>query len=200
MHDFDERNRALQEILRKAASTTLPDLSLDRQEHFGKVAVAELFRLSSMAKYLDELPMAPKLSAKTRTAQMFGDVQNIISIYNQPAIWREIVNTFSEIRYLLAESRAYREQEASCPDLLDSLSLHLHRRKMQSFDWAIVKLCTMLCASLSVRSLSDGKRISVSAMPASAARRYAISGIPNMPASSTFENDRSMASSYPTLR
>jgi hypothetical protein len=130
-------------LLRRAICAILPELSLGREEYFGKVAAAELIGLSAMAKYLEELPAVPKPSAQTRTAQMFGDVQNIISMYNQPAIWREIVNTFTEIRYLLAESRAYKEQEASNANLTDSLSLHLHRRKMQSFDWAIVKLVKM---------------------------------------------------------
>ena len=143
MNDFSEKNKTLAETLRQAASTAFPELPLERQERFAKVAVAELFRLSSIAKYLEELPTGPKLSDRTRHAQLFGDVQRMISMYNLPAIWREIVNTFSEIRYLLAESRTYKDQESSCPDPMDSFFMHLHRRKMQSFDWAIVKLVKM---------------------------------------------------------
>jgi polyhydroxyalkanoate synthesis regulator phasin len=86
-----------------------------------------------------------------------------IDLFNVPGLWLEISNTFREIRYILAQAKAYKELEPpNTTPLSDSLCAYLHFEKMYRLNLGIFQLVKI--QDLVVRLLHEafsGRLISV---------------------------------------
>jgi hypothetical protein len=88
---------------------------------------------------------------------------SFIDIFNRPAIWLEIHNTFVDLRFVLPQAKAYKDLEpkGSTP-VSDPLCAHLHYQKMYMLNLAVFQLVKI--QDLVVRLLQEsfsGELISV---------------------------------------
>jgi len=91
------------------------------------------------------------------------DPMAFIDIFNVPALWLEINNTFLGLRYMLSQAKAYKDLEPpNTSPLNDQLCVYLHFEKMYRFDLAVFELIKI--QDLVVRLLQEsfsGRLISV---------------------------------------
>jgi hypothetical protein len=69
------------------------------------------------------------------------DPTDVANIFNVPAVWLEIVNTFTNLRYVLAQAKSYKNLELphTTPEN-DTLCAYLHFQKMYSLNLAALDL------------------------------------------------------------
>lgn len=91
------------------------------------------------------------------------DPMAFIDIFNVPALWLEINNTFLGLRYMLSQAKAYKDLEPlNTTPLNDQLCVYLHFEKMYRLDLAVFELIKI--RDLVVRLLHEsfsGRLISV---------------------------------------
>lgn len=103
---------------------------------------AELRKCATYADHLSQLPSVKDLLKKesSHTYQAV-DAPDIMNIFNVPAVWFEIVNTFSNLRYVMVQAKSYKNLEPpqTTPEK-DALCAYLHFQKMYSLNLAALDL------------------------------------------------------------
>jgi hypothetical protein len=89
--------------------------------------------LPSLGQSLVELQSSTPITPTAATA--------IIDIFNRPSAWLEISNTFADLRFLLAQAKAYKDLEPSGSDPVSNpLCTYSHYRKMYMLNLAVFQL------------------------------------------------------------
>jgi hypothetical protein len=102
----------------------------------------ELRMAIAYSSHLDLLPQVTGLfDAANREVNIF-EAQDV---YNTDALWLEIENTFRDVRFLLAQSKAYKDlKPPGTIRTMDRRSFqrlyYAHREKMYRFDFAVIRL------------------------------------------------------------
>jgi hypothetical protein len=140
-----------------------PDSSAEGKENLAREMFAELRKAISFVGHMEALPSTDDLTHSISFTKRPSDPMAFIDLFNVPALWLEIGNTFTDLRYVLAQAKAYKELEP--PDttpLSDSLCAYLHFEKMYRLNLAVFQLVKM--QDLVLRLLQEtfsGKLISV---------------------------------------
>lgn len=139
------------------------DASDQGKENLAREMFAELRKAISFSKHWRALPDVGDLLQSSSSSYRRTDPMAFIDLFNVPDIWLEVSNTFRDIRYLLAQARAYKELEPpkSSP-VSDPLCAHLHFEKMYRLNLAVFQLVRI--QDLVVRLLHEsfsGRLISV---------------------------------------
>lgn len=131
------------------------------RELFAELRKAVSFKDSkgSLPDLGDTLLEVPNSSTPISVARPMS----FIDIFNKPAIWLEIHNTFVDLRFLLPQAKAYKDLEpkGSTP-VSDPLCAYLHYQKMYMLNLAVFQLVKI--QDLVVRLLQEsfsGELISV---------------------------------------
>jgi hypothetical protein len=133
------------------------------KENLAREMFAELRKAVTFSKHLRALPDLGRLLELSSSSYRRTDSMAFIDLFNVPDVWLEVSNTFHEIRYLLAQSIAYKELEppGSNP-VSDPLCAYLHFEKMYRLNLAVFQLVKI--QDLVVRLLQEsfsGKLIPV---------------------------------------
>lgn len=138
------------------------------EEHKGNLArelFAELRKAVSFKDLKSPLPdLGDSILESPPTAPIIpAGPMTFIDLLNRPAIWLEISNTFADLRFLLPQSKAYKDLEPkdSTP-VSDPLCAYLHYQKMYMLNLAVFQLVKI--QDLVVRLLQEcfsGKLIDV---------------------------------------
>lgn len=136
----------------------------DRRENLAREIFAELRKAISYSDYWNSLPdvgdLAQPLSISVAAPT---DPMAFIDLFNKPAVWLEIDNTFTDLRHVLAEAKAYKDLEPpNTKPTTDSLCAHLHFEKMYRLNLGVFQLVKI--QDLIVRLLHEsfsGKLITV---------------------------------------
>jgi hypothetical protein len=115
----------------------------DNQEALAQEFFAELRKAATFHEFKNTLPSlgrslleSPPSQPITPTAAMA-----FIDIINHPSAWLEISNTFADLRFLLAQARAYKDLEPpNSNPVSDPLCAYLHYQKMYMLNLAVFQL------------------------------------------------------------
>jgi uncharacterized protein YozE (UPF0346 family) len=113
----------------------------------------ELRRATSFLKHHRALPDSGDLLTSS-TQFRRTDPMGFVDVFNVPALWLEISNTFRDLRYVLAQAKAYKQLEP--PDTTpstDDLCAYVHFEKMYKLNLAVFDL--MKIQDLVVRLLQE---------------------------------------------
>jgi uncharacterized protein YozE (UPF0346 family) len=133
------------------------------KESLAREMFAELRKSVSFADHWQALPDVGDLLESASSTTRPSDAMAFIDIFNVPALWLEISNTFTNLRYVLAQAKAYKDLEP--PNSMPSsnrLCAYLHFEKMYRLNLAVFELVKI--QDLVVRLLHEsfsGKLISV---------------------------------------
>jgi hypothetical protein len=116
----------------------------DGRENLSREMFAELRKGVSYSDYLKSLPDVGDLLQSHAAAVNDGDPMAFIDLLNKPAVWLEISNTFTDLRYVLAQAKAYKDLEpTNAKPATDSLCAYLHFEKMYRLDLGVFQLVKM---------------------------------------------------------
>jgi hypothetical protein len=114
------------------------------KENLARELFAELRKAVSLRDTKDPLPDLRDLllveSPNTKRVIQAGPMA-FIDLFNRPAIWLEISNTFVDLRFLLPQAKAYKDLEPkeSSP-VSDPFCAYLHYQKMYMLNLAVFQL------------------------------------------------------------
>jgi hypothetical protein len=130
------------------------DSSAEGKQALAREIFAELRKAVNLADYGKSLPETADLMV-AGTGGTRSDAMAFLDMMNVPALWQEIHNTFLDLRYLLAQARAYKDLEpAGTTPISDSLCAHLHFEKMHNLNLAMFQIVRI--QDLVVRLLHEG--------------------------------------------
>lgn len=118
------------------------DTSEDGKSNLASEVFAELRKCVSYADHLAQLPSIRDL-LKTESSFTYDatDVGDVVNLFNVPAVWLELVNTFTNLRYVLAQARSYKDLEPPQTSPENNASCaYLHFQKMYSLNLAALDL------------------------------------------------------------
>jgi hypothetical protein len=142
-----------------------PNSTDQDKENLYRELFAELRKAVSFRDYLDALPKVNKLweSSSNRATKPLADPSALMDMFNVPAIWLEISNTFADIRFVLARAKAYKALEPpQTKPSTSPLCAYLHFEKTYKLNLAVFQLVKV--QDLVVRLLQEafsGKLIAV---------------------------------------
>lgn len=111
------------------------------KENLAREMFAELRKAINVSKHWRALPDVGDLLESSSSSYRRTDPMGFIDLFNVPNIWLEVSNTFSDIRYLLAQAIAYKELEPpNSNPVSDPLCAHLHFEKMYRLNLAVFQL------------------------------------------------------------
>lgn len=117
------------------------DASDDGKENLAREMFAELRKAVSYSDHWKSLPDVGDLLLSPASASAPSDPMAFIDLLNKPAVWLEIDNTFTDLRHVLAQAKAYKDLEPpNTKPTTDSLCAHLHFEKMYRLNLAIFQL------------------------------------------------------------
>lgn len=117
------------------------DASDEGRENLAREMFAELRRSVSFMDHWRELPDVGDLLNSSSPNYVRTDPLAFMDIFNVPALWLEISNTFRDLRYALAQAKAYKDLEPpTTTPVTDSLCAHLHFEKMYKLNLAVFQL------------------------------------------------------------
>src|ERR1700737_3211427 len=111
------------------------------KENLAREMFAELRKAVSFANHGYALPDVGDLLQSPSSTIRPSDPMAFIDRFNVPALWLEIRNTFTDLRYVLAQAKAYKDLEP--PSSLPSsnrLCAYLHFEKMYRLNLAVFQL------------------------------------------------------------
>jgi hypothetical protein len=111
------------------------------KKNLALLTFAELRKEVSFSEYLASLPNVSGLLQSPTSGCRPGDPLAFIALFNVPGLWLEIVNTFIDLRNVLAQAKTYKDLEPhdSSP-VSDSLCAYLHFEKMYRLDLAVFQI------------------------------------------------------------
>jgi len=125
------------------------------KENLAREMFAELRKAVSFANNWHALPDVDDLLNSSSSKYVRTDPMSVQDIFNIPALWLEISNTFRDLRYVLAQSKAYKDLEPpNTTPITDALCAHLHFEKMYKLNLAVFQLVKI--QDLVVRLLQEG--------------------------------------------
>jgi hypothetical protein len=139
------------------------DSSDEGRENLAREMFAELRKAISFVDHMHALPHVEDLLQSPSSGDRRSDPMAFIDLMNVPGLWLEISNTFTDLRYVLAQAKAYKDLEPpNSTPVSDSLCAHLHFEKVYRLNLAVFQLVKI--QDLVVRLLQEsfsGKLISV---------------------------------------
>ncbi len=118
------------------------DASEDGKSNLAGEVFAELRKCAGYADHVAQLPSIRDL-LKTESSFTYEatDVGDVVNLFNVPAVWLELVNTFTNLRYVLAQARSYKDLEPPQTSPENNASCaYLHFQKMYSLNLAALDL------------------------------------------------------------
>lgn len=138
------------------------EASEDGRKNLAREMFAELQKAVSYSDHWKSLPDVGDLLQSTASAAP-SDPMGFIDLFNKPAVWLEISNTFTDLRHVLAQAKAYKDLEPpNTKPTTDSLCAHLHFEKMYRLNLGVFQLVKI--QDLIVRLLHEsfsGKLITI---------------------------------------
>ncbi|SRR5260370_15015006 len=139
------------------------EASQDGRENLAREMFAELQKAVSYSDHWKSLPDVGDLLQSPASAAAPSDPMAFIDLFNKTAVWLEISNTFTDLRHVLAQAKAYKDLEPpNTKPTTDSLCAHLHFEKMYRLNLGVFQLVKI--QDLIVRLLHEsfsGKLITV---------------------------------------
>lgn len=133
------------------------------RENLAREMFAELRKAISYSDHWRSLPDVGDLLQSPASAAVRNDPMAFIDVFNVPAVWLEISNTFTDLRHVLAQAKAFKDLEPpNTKPTTDSLCAHLHFEKMYRLNLGVFQLVKIqdLIARLLHESFS-GKLITI---------------------------------------
>jgi len=133
------------------------------QQNLAGEMFIELRRAVSFVNYYRALPDIGDLLSSSTSSYVRTDAAAFMDIFNVPAVWLEISNTFRDLRYVLAQARAYKDLEPpNTTPATDDVCAYVHFEKMYKLNLGVFDLIKI--QDLVVRLLQEafsGSLISV---------------------------------------
>src|SRR5207253_10943211 len=112
-------------------------------ENLAREMFAELRKAVSFAEYMHVLPDLGDIllqSTSASPARPSGPMA-FLDLLNVPAFWLEISNTFTDLRFVLAQAKGYKDMEPlNSSPVSDQLCAYLHFQKMYMLNLAVFQL------------------------------------------------------------
>jgi hypothetical protein len=121
------------------------------------LALELISELRKSVSFFDEMQLLPSLGdlVQPRGSKRPPDPMGFLDMVNVPSLWLEISNTFINLRFVLAQAKAYKNLEPhSYSPVSDSLCAHLHFEKIYKLNLAVFELVKI--QDLVVRLLQEG--------------------------------------------
>lgn len=115
------------------------DASDEGKENLAREIFAELRKAIVLAEHANKLPDVDDLLEQSGYVR--NDPMGFVDIFNVPGMWLEISNTYTDLRYVLAQAKAYKDLEPlNTTPLSDALCAFLHFEKMYKLNLAVFQL------------------------------------------------------------
>ncbi|MGH9515873.1 MAG: hypothetical protein ACRD3P_09385 [Terriglobales bacterium] len=139
------------------------EASYEGKSNLAQVMISELRKSVSFVDHLHALPDLGDLLHTKSPAVRPSDPMAGLDLFNVPSLWLEISNTFTDLRYVLAQAKAYKVLEPpNSNPVSNQLCAHLHYEKIYRLNLAAFQLVKI--KDLVVRLLQEafsGRLISV---------------------------------------
>jgi|SRR5579864_1210917 len=115
----------------------------------------ELHRSVSFLEHWRALPDIGDLLSSPTSRHVRTDPMAFMDVFNVPALWLEISNTFRDLRYVLAQAKAYKDLEPlNTTPATNDICAYAHFEKMYKLNLAVYDLVKV--QDLVVRLLQEG--------------------------------------------